>query len=202
MLFVPLIAGVIETSLNNLLFRDRSMQSASHRLSGKTLKLSLQELSTSLTLVFSVNHIDVVSQWDQPADCTLITQLPVLFSLRDRQRLSALLREGEVVVEGDIQVIQQFVTLIDLAEWDPAEWLSPYIGDVAAETISQGVQSGSRKAKHWVEQKQAYLAQAVTEEWRLAPGRLEVLHFSDETEVLSQQVDSLIERIEKLEKSL
>ncbi|WP_159567058.1 ubiquinone biosynthesis protein UbiJ [Budvicia diplopodorum] len=201
MLFVPLIAGVIETSLNRLLFRDRSMQSASYRLSGKTLKLSLQELSTSLTLVFSVNHLDVVSQWEQPADCTLITRLPTLFSLRDRQRLSALLRDGEVVVEGDMQVMQQFVTLIDLAEWDPAEWLSPYIGDVAAETINQGIQSVGRKTKHWIDQKQEYLALAMTDEWRLAPGRLEVVHFSDEAQALSQQVDSLAQRIDKLEKA-
>lgn len=200
MLLVPLIAGVIETSLNSLLFRDRSMQSLSYRLSGKTLKLSLQELSTSLTLVFSVNHIDVMSQLEQPADCTLITRLPVLFSLRDRQRLSALLRDGEVMVEGDIQVMQQFVTLIDLAEWDPAEWLAPYIGDIAAETISQRVHSGSYKAKHWIDQKREYLAQAVTEEWHLAPGRLEVIHLSDETDILCQQVEVLAQRIEKLEK--
>ncbi|GKX64359.1 Uncharacterized protein conserved in bacteria [Pragia fontium] len=201
MLFVPLIAGVIETSLNSLLFRDRSMQSLSHRLAGKTLKLSLQELSTSLTLVFSINHIDVVSQWEQPADCTLLTRLPILFSLRDRQRLSALLRDGEVVVDGDMQVIQQFVTLIDLAEWDPAEWLSPYIGDVAAETLSQGVQSGVRKIQQWTHHQQDYLAQAVTEEWRLAPSKLEVLHFSDQAEMLNQQVESLAKRIEKLEKA-
>lgn len=199
MLFVPLIAGIIETSLNSLLFRDRSMQSMSHRLAGQTLKLSLQELSTSLTLVFSVNHIDVVSQWEQPANCTLITKLPTLFSLRDRQRLSALMRDGDVIVEGDMQVIQQFVTLIDLAEWDPAEWLSPYIGDVAAETLSQGAQNSAKRVKQWVEHQQNYLAQAVTEEWRLAPGRLEVLHFGDETEILSQQVDALAKRIEKLE---
>lgn len=201
MLFVPLIAGVIETSLNSLLFRDRHMQSVSHRLSGKTLKLNLHELSTSLTLIFSVNHIDVVGQWEQPTDCTLTTQLPVLFRLRDRQQLSTLLRNGEVIVEGDMQVIQQFVALIDLAEWDPAEWLSPYIGDVAAETLSQGFQSSTRKIKQWVDHQQDYLSQAVTEEWRLAPGKLEVLHFSDETEILSQQVDALAKRIEKLEKA-
>lgn len=79
MLLVPLVSGLIETSLNSLLFRDRSMLPASHRLAGKTLTLSLQELSTSLTLVFSVNHIDVVSQWQQPADCTLTTSLTTLF---------------------------------------------------------------------------------------------------------------------------
>ncbi|MDR0807300.1 MAG: SCP2 domain-containing protein [Enterobacteriaceae bacterium] len=201
MLFVPLIAGIIETSLNSLLFRDRLMQSASHRLAGKTLKLSLQELSASLTLVFNVNHIDVLSQWESPADCTLITRLPILFTLRDRQRLSALLRDGDVVVEGDMQVIQQFVALIDMAEWDLAEWLSPYIGDVAAETLSQSVQSGAKKIKQWTNHQQNYLAQAVTEEWRLAPGKLEVLHFSDEAEILSQQVDALARRVEKLEKA-
>lgn len=201
MLLVPLVSGLIETSLNSLLFRDRSMQSASHRLAGKTLTLSLQELSTTLTLVFSVNHIDVVSQWQPPADCTVTTRLSTLFSLRDRQRLSALMRDGEVSVDGDIQVIQQFVTLIDLTEWDPAEWLSPYIGDVAAETLSQNVQNGVKSVNRWASRQQGYLAQAVTQEWCLAPGRLEVLHFSDQTEKLSQDVDALVSRIERLERA-
>ncbi len=37
MLFTPLLTAALETSLNNLLFRDRSMKAARQRLAGKRL---------------------------------------------------------------------------------------------------------------------------------------------------------------------
>jgi ubiquinone biosynthesis protein UbiJ len=51
--------------------------------------------------------------------------MSVLPKLRDRQQLTALIRSGELEVEGDIQVVQNFVALTDLAEFDPAELLAP-----------------------------------------------------------------------------
>ncbi len=61
----------------------------------------------------------------------------MLPKLRDRQQLAALIRSGELEVQGDIQVVQNFVALADLAEFDPAELLAPYTGDIAAEGISK-----------------------------------------------------------------
>ncbi|MEN1494743.1 hypothetical protein AAIH17_36605, partial [Pseudomonas aeruginosa] len=42
-------------------------------------------------------------------------------------------------VQGDIQVVQNFVALADLAEFDPAELLAPYTGEIAAEGISKAL---------------------------------------------------------------
>ena len=67
------------------------------------------------------------------ADCTVITYASVLPKLRDRQQLTTLIRSGELEVQGDIQVVQNFVALADLAELDPAELLAPYTGDIVAE---------------------------------------------------------------------
>ncbi len=63
----------------------------------------------------------------------------MLPKLRDRQQLAALIRSGELEVQGDIQVVQNFVALADLAEFDPAELLAPYTGDIAAEGISKAL---------------------------------------------------------------
>ena len=51
--------------------------------------------------------------------------MSVLPKLRDRQQMTALIRSGELEVEGDIQVVQNFVALSDQAEFDPAELLAP-----------------------------------------------------------------------------
>jgi ubiquinone biosynthesis protein UbiJ len=61
--------------------------------------------------------------------------MSVLPKLRNRQQLTALIRSGDLEVQGDIQVVQNFVALCDLAEFDPAELLAPYTGDIVAEGI-------------------------------------------------------------------
>ena len=84
MLLTPLLTAAIETPLNYLLFRDRSMKAARTRLAGKVLRIELKELSAPLTFVFSEQKIDVLGQWDGAADCTVISKLSVLHKLRDR----------------------------------------------------------------------------------------------------------------------
>lgn len=199
MLLTPLLTGLLETSLNSLLFRDRSMKAARQRLVGKVLRIELQQLSSPLVLVFSEQCVDVLGESEEVADCTLKTSIPVLMKLRDRQQLSPLIRSGELIVDGDIQVVQQLVGLLDLAEWDPAEWLAPYVGDIAAESLGQAVSKVAGLLKSGWHNQQAYVAQTLTEEWRIAPGALEVVWFNEEVDTVARHVDALIARIDKLE---
>ena len=46
---------------------------------------------------------------------------------------------------------------------------------------------------------QRYVAEAITEEWRMAPGPLEVAWFAEETSAVERAVDALTKRLEKLE---
>ena len=199
MLLTPLLTGVLETSLNSLLFRDRSMKAARQRLVGKVLRIELQEFSSPLVLVFSEQRVDVLGQSEDSADCTVQARVPVLLKLRDRQQLSPLMRSGELIVEGDIQVVQQLVGLLDLAEWDPAEWLSPYIGDIAAQGVSQIVAKGARLLISGLQNQQRYVAETLTEEWRMAPGPLEVVWFNEEVDAITRSVDDLVARLDRLE---
>lgn len=199
MLLTPLLTAAIETPLNYLLFRDRSMKAARTRLAGKVLRVELQELSAPLTFVFSEQKIDVLGQWDGVADCTVTSKLSVVHKLRDRQQLSPLMRSGELVVDGDISVVQQLVALLDMAEWEPAEFLAPYVGDIAAQGVSQAVQGGFRFLQKGLKHQQNYVAQTLTEEWKMAPGPLEVVWFSDEVSALVRELDALDKRLEKLE---
>ncbi|MDV7024984.1 MULTISPECIES: SCP2 domain-containing protein [Enterobacteriaceae] len=195
----PLITAGIEGALNAFLYQDRALKSARQRLQGKVLRIALREFSTPLVLVFSEQQVDVLGQWEGETDCSVTTRLSVLPELRNRQQLTALIRRGDLEVEGDIQVVQNLVSLMDLAEFDPAELLAPYIGDIAAEGLGKIFRTGTRIVKKGVERNQRYLAEAVTEEWRMAPGPLEVAWFAEETDALARSLDALIGRLETLE---
>lgn len=129
----------------------------------------------------------------------MITHASVLPKLRDRQQLTALIRSGELEVQGDIQVVQNVVALADLAEFDPAELLAPYTGDIVAEGISKTLRGGATFLCRTVQRQQRYVAEAITEEWRMAPGPLEVAWFAEETAAVERAVDSTAKRLEKLE---
>ncbi len=195
----PLITAGIEGALNAFLYQDRALKSARQRLQGKVLRIALREFSTPLVLIFSEQQVDVLGQWEGETDCSVTTRLSVLPELRNRQQLTALIRRGDLEVEGDIQVVQNLVSLMDLAEFDPAELLAPYIGDIAAEGLGKFLRTGARFVKKGVERNQRYLAEAVTEEWRMAPGPLEVAWFAEETDALARSLDALIGRLETLE---
>lgn len=195
----PMITAGIEGALNAFLYRDRALKSARQRLQGKVLRVALREFSTPLILIFSERQVDVLGQWEGETDCSVTTRLSVLPELRNRQQLTTLIRRGDLEVEGDIQVVQNFASLMDLAEFDPAELLAPYIGDIAAEGLSKVFRSGARIVKKSVGRNQRYLAEAVTEEWRMAPGSLEVAWFAEETDALARSLDALISRLDTLE---
>ena len=195
----PLITAGIESVLNTFLWRDRGLKAARQRLMGKVLRVELKEFSSPLVLVFSEQQIDVLGQWEGEADCVVKTALSTLPKLRDRQQLTALIRSGELEVEGDLQVVQNWVALMDLAEFDPAELLAPYIGDIAAEGIGKVIRGGSQLLKKGFSRNQQYLSEAITEEWKMAPGSLEVAWFAEETAAVERQVEALVARLEKLE---
>lgn len=197
--FKPMVSAGIERALNTFLYRESALISARQRLYGKVLRVVLQEFSSPFVLVFSEQQIDVLSEWEGEADCSVITQLRVLPKLRDRQQLTALIRSGELEVQGDIQVVQNLVALADLAEFDPAEVLAPWTGDIAAEGISKFLRRGARILRHGVQRQQRYVAEVLTEEWRVAPGALEVAWFAEETAAVERATEALAQRLDKLE---
>lgn len=199
MTLTPLLTASLETALNQILYRDRGLKAARQRLSGKSLAIVLAELKQPVTFIFSDRQVDVLGDWADKPDCTVKTRLATLPKLRDRQQLTALIRSGELEVEGDLQLVQQFSALMDLAELDPAEYLAPWIGDIAAHGISQFARRGFQAVRRDVQRKQSYLAQTLTEEWRVAPGGLELAWFAEEVDALSASLDALEARLSKRE---
>lgn len=199
MTLTPLLTASLETALNHLLYRDRGLKAARQRLNGRSLAIVLAELNQPIVFIFSEQQVDVIGEWSDTPDCTVKTRFATLATLRDRQQLTSLIRSGELDVDGDLQVVQQFSALLDLAELDPAEYLAPWIGDIAAQGITQFARRGFNAVRRDVQRKQSYLSQTLTEEWRLAPGSLEQAWFAEEVDALTRSLDALDVRLSKLE---
>lgn len=121
--FKPLVTAGLETVLNTFLWRDRALKPARQRLLGKVLRIELQEFSDPVVLVLA--NVSWTC-WARGKVRLTAPYVPALacFLVRNRQQLTALIRSGDLEVQGDLQVVQNTVTLCDLAEFDPAELLA------------------------------------------------------------------------------
>lgn len=196
----PLLTASMETALNHVLYQEHVLKPARNRLAGKVLALSINEFPRSIYLVFSEQQVDVLSQWDDETDCLIKTKLLTLIKLRDRQKMSELINRGDITIDGDMQVVQNWSALLDMAQWDPAQYLAPYIGDIAAQSLTVVAGKGVQLFSSLLSHQKDYLRDALIEEWKTAPSALETVHFYDEIEELAQQTAELEKRLGTLEK--
>ncbi len=147
--------------LNTFLYRSPALKTARSRLLGKVLRVEVKGFSTSLILVFSEHQVDVLGEWAGDADCTVIAYASVLPKLRDRQQLTALIRSGELEVQGDIQVVRKLRCAGKSGRVRPCGTAGPYTGDIAAEGISKAMRGGAKFLHHGIKRQQRYVAEAV-----------------------------------------
>ncbi|PMC26355.1 hypothetical protein CJ207_01575, partial [Klebsiella aerogenes] len=83
--------------------------------------------------------------------------------------------------------------------FDPAELLAPYTGDIVAEGVGKVLRGGARFLLQGAKSQQRYVAEAITEEWRLAPGPLEMAWFAEESAAVERALAALEKRLETLE---
>lgn len=202
-MLTPLMTAVVETALNRVLYQEQSLQEARLRLVRKVLAISLAEMNHTLYLLFNDSRVDVLGHFEGDVDCVVSTRLAVLPKLlRDRQQLTGLIRSGELNVEGDIQVVQQFTALLALTEWDIAEFIAPYTGDFVAYGVGKLAHKSAAAFTQLFARQRDHLAQRVTEEWRLAPTSQEVIAFKADVREIDCQQEILAQRLLALEEKL
>ncbi|HAS6202499.1 ubiquinone biosynthesis accessory factor UbiJ [Vibrio vulnificus] len=195
--FEPLITAVIETSLNVLVKDNPDLEKRLLRLKGQVIQVHLQELNKRLTFIFS-QQIDVLANYEGQPDCYLSLKLAVLPELREQANITKLIKQDKLILEGDIQLAQKFAQLITDAKPDIEEWVSRVTGDVVAHSLAQGVKNVGGFVGRQAKKQQHHLAQVITEEWRLAPGPLEVAYFCDQVDEVKSDLARLEARLQKL----
>ncbi|EGQ7930403.1 SCP2 domain-containing protein [Vibrio vulnificus] len=195
--FEPLITAVIETSLNVLVKDNPDLEKRLLRLKGQVIQVHLQEVNKTLTFIFS-QQIDVLANYEGQPDCYLSLKLAVLPDLKEQANITKLIKQDKLLLEGDIQLAQKFAQLISDAKPDVEEWVSRVTGDVVAHSLAQGVKNVGGFVGRQAKKQQHHLAQVITEEWRLAPGPLEVAYFCDQVDDAKSDLARLEARLQKL----
>ncbi|MDP9499883.1 ubiquinone biosynthesis accessory factor UbiJ [Bisgaard Taxon 45] len=192
------LCASVETLLNQLIQQTAYCEPHLRKLNNKVLAVKLQKLELPIYFFFSLQRIDVLSQYEGEPDCAVDIAPSVLFHLPKKSQLSQFINDKSLYLQGDLQVLQDFVALIEFLEKDPAELLSPYLGDVAAQSAVDFVTKFTQMAKYKLSQSQQFWGERLTEEWQVISPSLAIADFCDQVNELATQTTHLEQKIDTL----
>lgn len=192
-----LLWATAEKMLNQALYVDNGSLSLRRQLAGKSLSIQLTDLLTLPLLCFSIDRVDLLASQERVADCHVVTTLATLKQLKQQNNLSALIRTGQLTIDGDLAVLQQFVQLTEQAQWDWAEWLSPWLGDLASQQLANGLTRQFTRFTQLFAQQRNMLAHLI-EEKQLAPSQQALLSFNRQVTHVAEQAEQVAQRLARL----
>ncbi|MDP8163409.1 SCP2 sterol-binding domain-containing protein [Pasteurella skyensis] len=188
------IAG-IEGFFNGLIQRSPHCLTTLKKLQNSTLKIVLLQPAVNVVILFSNTQTNWLINYEDTPDCSITVHSSALLKLKDKEQLTKLINEQRVVLEGDIQVLQYFVQLLDELEKDPAELLSPLMGDVMAQSTTDVAKFIVNKVKQQNTQVSKYLVDNLMNEYPVLVHQLEIANFCD-------QVTAIVKDVERLERKM
>lgn len=198
-LMLPQLAiGALETAFNGLIQRSPKAQPLLRKLAGKVLHFQFKQPNTAFFIVFSPTQTDWLSRYTDEPDCQVQLALETLPKLADKSRLSQLINDKALVLYGDLAVLQHFASLLEQLEKNPAELLSPYLGDVLAELSSNAAKGLFHQFKQHFAQQQRYAVENLLNERPVLVHRLQLVDFYDQVEELEKQVQQAEARLNLL----
>lgn len=211
--FAQLLSAGLEFSLNQLLRLDPDSAPKLKKLAGKQLQVSVRELPWPLIFSFS-EQIDVMvlpaSANESPlpdeavmpmVDCHISLGLETLGELRDSSKISQLIQQDKLTLEGDILVAQSFSSLLKELDIDWEEQLSNYTGDVFAHQTFASIKSLFFTAEEQLQNFGQQLAHNLSQDDAIAAAQPQVDDFCEQVNELRSAVERLDARLSLLENS-
>ncbi len=193
----PNVHRMLQSIGNRLLEFDSDTRTRLGRLTGKSVRLELTGVSIPLFFQIEDAGIRVLDAWEGPIHLTLRGS-PMAFA-----RISMLSRDAEIMesgvqIEGDAALAQQFANLLKQVDIDWEEWLSQYLGDIAAHQVGNGI----RDLSHWARATAATFEQNLTEylieEAKVLAPAHQVQAFINSVDLIRADVERLEQRVRRL----
>lgn len=198
--FPVLLATVAETILNHALHLAPQSLDKMTTLTGKRIRIEVQDLNLHFTLLPSHHNMLIFSSYKGEADATI--QGPPFSLLRVLlQKESNLASMPEISVHGDVGVVHQLQQVIQHLDIDWEEQFSKVLGDVPAHGIGSLLRRGHRHLRESIDSLHSNLEEYLQQETRQLPAASEVDHFLNATDHLRDDVARLEQRIQRLTKA-
>ena len=200
-----LALAAIEGAVNRLLSLDPETVSRLSKLAGKQLAVNVKELNMTVVVAFS-DRIDLLlpdesvleksSDKQDEWDCKITLSLWSIKELQDPSRITQLIKQDKLDVQGDMQIAQDFSSLMKEMEIDWEEHLSRYTGDVIAHQVMKTGKKVHETALSQLQKLGKMISEGAIEEKKVAAPAIAVVHFSDQVHQVRADVERLQSRVD------
>ena len=193
-----LLSAGLETAFEQVLAQSPEEYAKLRTLHGKVLCIQLSQLSWPIYLVFA-SEIQVLSKYEGEITTKVNADITTLYQLTEGANLTELIKQDKLSIEGDLSLLQTFSHYMHQVEFDFAEPISRYIGDAPTHFLTRGVKQIKSDLANVFHKSRAHIGQLTTEEYKLAPHKIEFIHFGDRIDDLVADVDAIEKRIKHLQ---
>lgn len=194
---VLLACAAIETGLKQLQTQAGDTYARQRQLHGKVFRIQLTQLSWPIYLIFA-KEIQVLSRYEGDVDVSLHADATTLYRVSEGANLTELIKQDKLKLEGDLNLLQSFSQYLRSIEFDFAEPISSYLGDGPTHKLISTGHQAKGFALEVLRKTRSHLGQLAIEEYRIAPHRIELIHFCDQMDDLVSDTRTLEQRIAKL----
>lgn len=187
------LCATLEVLLNRVLRAEPAALQRCAALAGRVVALEPRDLGWRFLIEMQPGGVRVDSDESAPADATL--RGATLRLIGAAMHPAKGVQPGELEVEGDAVLLQEFSKTLSVAGFDPEEWLAGVTGDVVAHRATQAV----RGLFGWLASSSQDLAWSGAEYLREETGDLAR---AGDVEAWLQGVEALRERLDRFEARL
>lgn len=194
--------AALEQTLNRLIALDPEGAQRLHPLHGKVICIELRGFGTRVYVIPDPTGLQLFGGYAGEPDCVMRGSPVALAQLGVADRKEDSLFSGQVEVEGDAGLAQEFGDFIGGLEIDWEEQLSRLTGDPVAHQVGSGFRSAGRWGRRAFDTLADDLKEYLQEEARVLPTAYEMEVFLRDVDTLRDDAERLEARIKRLRKQL
>lgn len=179
-------------ALNHLLTQNGWAMTRLARFAGKTARFDIAPFSFAYTILKDGTLRSAVTDATADAVCVIAPSLLPRLALHDEKA------QAEIGTEGDAALLTEIFFLSHNLHWNAAQDLGRMTGDAAAERIMKTVQDGRQQLHDMLHNAAQTAAEYWTDEHPLLAKPQQVAAFTQQVDVLRDDVARLEQRIKRL----
>ncbi|ORU90940.1 MAG: sterol-binding protein [Cycloclasticus sp. symbiont of Poecilosclerida sp. M] len=188
----------LQIAINRYLAYDPEASKQLAKMQNGVVELHFKFVDISLFIMLTADGLDICDEFDGDAD-TKISGSPLALALMGLQESStSSLFSGDVVIEGNTELGNQFQQFLKNIEVDWEEPLSKITGDVIANQAGEFVRDFSARLKESSKTNGLNVSEFLREEQHILPSKFEVGKFKKQVDEMRLSVDRLEAKAQRL----
>lgn len=185
----------LERVINNVLQLDEENYKKLTGLDGKIIAIEISGLNITVYLNLTSQGVEIKSECDVAVDVTIRASAMTFFTMLLTGEGEQSVSVGDMEIAGDVDLAQQFQSILKTLEIDWEEYISKWTGDYPAHKLGNFF----RDARKYVNESKEIIGMDISEylryEKELLPDQIEIDQFNSAVDVVRNDVERLRQRL-------